>query len=169
MIFLLCGGIAIWKTRFAQAFLLRFPRHRGLAWLLTAIGIGWFGVLLYQGPWFARLEPFKGWLVVLIPVLIVLVCLFVDELLAPRALGGLFILLPQYLLDAGRWHESAFSLLTQAVAYAFVIAGVGLVLAPFGFRKGVEMISASPLRFRGVAIVSLLIGSILVVLGIGVY
>ena len=47
----------------------------------------WSGKLLYEAP-LGRFDQYKPLIYVIVPVSIVLVGVFADELLAPRALGG---------------------------------------------------------------------------------
>ena len=114
-----------------------FPRHKPTAWALTIVDLVWAGKLLYNAP-LGRFENLKPLLYILTPVAIVLVGLFVDELLSPRALGGLLLLLAAPMLDTARWHASPLRLVITVLAYALVIKGVVLVVCPFQFRKWVQ-------------------------------
>lgn len=124
-----------------------FPRSRLPGWLLTAVVLAWSGYLLYHGP-LGFLQPYRQWLFLLVPAAILLVALFVDELLAPRALGGLLLLWPAMLLEAARWHPSAWRYLVCALAYAMVIQGTALVVAPYLFRVSAERLVGTDARCR---------------------
>jgi uncharacterized protein YjeT (DUF2065 family) len=58
-----------------------------------------------------------------------------DELLAPRALGGLLLLAANPLLNAVRWADSAWRYVPVVTAYAWVIVGCALMLYPWLFRR----------------------------------
>lgn len=144
----MAGAVAIWRADTVRELLARFPRSRVSGYGLAALGLGWFGYLLYLSPWLDQIERFKPLMIVAVPLFILLVCIYADDLLAPRALGGLCVLMPQYLLEAGRWHASPLSLLTQGLAYLVVVAGVVLVLTPYMFRKTHAWVYGSGVRAR---------------------
>ncbi len=162
------GGALIAAAPAVRRVLQRFPRHRLSAWVLTVVVLGWSGTLLYHGP-LGFLEPYRDWLFFLIPLAIVLVGVFVDELLAVRALGGLLLLLPTPLLAAARWHPSPWRYVVIALAYMLVLKGATLVAAPYLFRLAVERwlgTDAACRRWGGVALAA---GIGLLVLGAFVY
>ena len=146
----------------------RFPRNRPAAWILTGLSLTWAGRLLYDSP-LGRFEAYRDVLFVLVPVSIVLVCVFVDELLAPRALGGLFILIPAVMLDAARWHASSWRFVVIVIAYIMVIKGCVLVVAPYVFRQRGEWLVQNPRRTRAAGLIGLAMGGALVGLGFAVY
>jgi len=119
----------------AKKWIKAFPRNKWAAWILTAIDLAWVGWLL-SDTYLGRFEGLKPSLYVLVPLAFVLVVVFVNELLAPRALGGLLLLVPMILLDAARWHESGFRYIIIVVAYIMVIKGIFLTFSPYLFRKG---------------------------------
>jgi hypothetical protein len=128
----------------AQEGLKQFPRARWAAWILTALDLAWVGWLLVNTP-LGMFEPYRRAFYAMVPVTFVLVVMFMDELLAPRALGGLLLLAPTPLLDAARWHTSPWRFVVIILAFVLVIKGLTLVLSPFMFRKAV----APLLRRRG--------------------
>ena len=171
---ILAGALAAWYgwlafgPRSAAAAMLGFSRHRGAGIALAAVAMIWSGWMLYGMP-MESLERFKPWLLVLTPAGIVLVTLFMEDLLAPRALGGLFSLAPVPLLDAARFHPSPWSLLVKLIAYAMVIKGMALLLSPYLFRRMAVLITASPRRTRTLGFCGLGVVALLVVLALTVY
>ena len=161
------GWLAV-APQSAAAALLRFPRHRVAGIVLAAAALTWSGWMLYCMP-MESLERFKPWLFVLTPASIVLVSIFMDDLLAPRALGGLFSLAPVLLLDAARFHPSPWSLLVKIIAYAMVIKGMALLLSPYLFRRMAMLVTASPRRTRLLGCCGLGIAAVLVTLALTVY
>lgn len=164
---LVCGGIII-SPETARNWLRRFPRSRSAGWILVTIVLVWSGKLLYDSP-LGNLEKYRHLVFVLVPVAIVLSGLFVDELLAPRALGGLLIIVPSIMLDAARFHESPLRLVIAVLAYVLVIKGCVLVVAPYCFRKGTERLFASDAQCRTWCGLGAGLGIILAWLGVGVY
>lgn len=114
--------------------LARFPRSRLPARILTAIDVAWAAWLVNAMP-MGRFDLYKPWLLVVAPVLFVLIVAFMDDLLAPRALGGLLVLLPAPLLDAVRWQASPWRLVLVVLAYILVGKGMVLLLSPYWFGK----------------------------------
>ena len=112
------------------------------------------------------LEPL---LYVLTPLSIVLVGFFVDDLLAPRALGGLLLLLAAPLLDAARWHASPLRLVVVVAAYILVVKGVVLVVCPYQFRKKVERFLTGDHACRLWGSAGCVVGAVLLTLALTVY
>jgi hypothetical protein len=149
----------------------RFPRSVRAAWVLTSIDLIWAGALLYDTP-LGPVESYKPALFALVPIAIVLLVRFVDELLAARALGGLLILIPAPILDAARWHPSPWRLFIIVLCYIMVIKGVVLVLAPYVVRKGLVVWSSgsSPRsRMRIALAIGMVVAVALIGLGLTVY
>ncbi|MDE0839640.1 MAG: hypothetical protein OSB41_11390 [Kiritimatiellae bacterium] len=147
----------------------RFPRSVRAAWVLTSIDLIWAGKLLYDTP-LGPVESYKMALFALVPIAIVLLVRFVDELLAVRALGGLLILVPAPILDAARWHPSPWRLFIIVLCYIMVIKGVVLVLAPYVVRKGLTMWSSGPSsRMRIALAIGMVMAVALIGLGLTVY
>lgn len=107
-----------------------FPRSRVAGWLLSAVGVTWVTWLLFLTPlaWF---DTYKSALYVLAPLFFLLVVTYMGELLAPRALGGLLILVPGVIVDMARQR----GLLLVSLAYLMVVLGITLVLSPYLIRK----------------------------------
>jgi uncharacterized protein YjeT (DUF2065 family) len=153
----------------ARQALYGFPRNRWAAGCLAAIDLGWVSWLLMglQLGWF---EPYKMALYLMAPVAWVLLMVFVDELLAVRALGGLLILFPSPVLDAARWHLSPGRYVMIVLAYVMVIVGVVLVTQPHRFKRVARFFLQDRddlTRWFGLA--GVIVGALLVVLGIGVF
>jgi uncharacterized protein YjeT (DUF2065 family) len=112
----------------------RFPRNRWCGWLLAIVAVAWAAWLLHGVP-LGRFESLKTWLVPAAVVFAGLVCYYMEELLAPRALGALLLLYPAPLLEAARLHDSSWSVVMSVVAYVMVIKGMALLLSPYLFRR----------------------------------
>lgn len=143
-----------------------FPRSVFFARVLSAIAIVWVASIVLQAP-LGRFEWLKPYLYVAAPVLYFLIIFFMDELLAPRALGGLLLLAANPVLKAARWHESDGRLVMTVLAYVWVVAGITLVLSPYYFRRGADWATRTDGRCRGLAWIRLVIG--LAILGLGLF
>lgn len=161
------GAAAIWPAQARRA-LLAFPRNRMAGAILAALDLLAVGAILYRTPlgWF---EPWKWSLAILCPAAIVVVVAFADELLAPRALGGLLLILAAPLLDAARWHGSDARLVMSVLAYAWVVAGVAFVVSPWLFRKMAAYWTADERRLRFWSVIGAAAGLGLILLGMLAY
>ncbi len=138
---LLAGFVALRFPGAVRAGLERFPRSKAPGWVLTAAGTFWVGWVIAHAA-LGRFEAVKP----LVPILAVLsfgaIVYFLDELLAPRALGGLLMLLANPLLNGVRWSDSPWRYAVVLIAYAWVIAGCVLMLHPWAFRKAAARFAA---------------------------
>ena len=168
---LLLGGLGLTAgvaclafPRGVRAGLLAFPRSKWPGWILTAVCVFWITWVIRHAA-LGRFEVVKP----VIPVLGFLtfgaVVWLLDELLAPRALGGLLMLVANPMLMGVRWADSAWRFVIVAIAYAWVIAGCALMLHPWLFRKLAAPFTDNPGRLRLVAAGKLLGGGILLAAG----
>jgi hypothetical protein len=146
----------------------RFPRSRLAGGLLAAVALVWAGTIVYHAP-LGRFEGLKPGLTLAVPLAFVLVFFFMDELLAPRALGALLLLAATPILESARWHPSPARLVVVVVAYALVVKGMALVLNPYLFRKAMEWGLRHPAWVRGGGVANAVLGLTLVILSLVVY
>jgi len=157
----------LWPGR-VRAAALAFPRSRGPAWLLTALDLGWVAWIVLHAQ-LGRFEWVKPYLYAAAPLSFFLIVIFMDELLAPRALGGLLLLLANPVIIAARWHESDWRLVMIGLAYVWAVAGIVLVLSPFYFRRVAAWALATDGRCRQLGLLRLAFGAALVALALAVY
>ena len=97
------GGVLVFaKPQAVLAGLAAFPRSKDPAWVLTVINMAWAGKLcgeMYLG-WF---DPYKWIFYVICGFGIFAIIRFLNELLAPRMLGGLLLLVATPLLRIARF------------------------------------------------------------------
>lgn len=157
----------VWP-RAVRTGLLAFPRSRVPAWLLTVVDLSWVAWIILHAQ-LGRFEWVKPWIYGAAPVAFFLLVIFMDELLAPRALGGFLLLLANPVINAARWHESELRLVMVALAYLWVVAGMVLVLSPYYFRRVAEWATRSDDRCRFLGLARIMIGLALLGLGLWVY
>ncbi len=145
-----------------------FPRSRVMGGVLSVIGFAWAGWLMHQTP-MGRFEQYRYLLYALLPLICILINILNSELLAPRALGGIMMLVPAPLLSAARWHPSPWRYLVIVMAYILVIKGVALILSPYIFRRGGERIVKTEALCRAWGGFGMAVAILLIVLGITVY
>ncbi|MCF7839049.1 MAG: hypothetical protein K9N49_10515 [Candidatus Marinimicrobia bacterium] len=148
--FFLLGAGALAAPAAAWGALRAFPRSRWPGRILTVVDMVWV-VWLVHAMSLGSFAWLKAWLYPSLPVVIVLIACLMNDLLAPRALGGLFLLIPTPLLRAVRFHPSLWRLLIVALAYALAITGMIWLLSPFRFRHWQERLlpTASKVRLAG--------------------
>lgn len=116
-----------------------FPRHRGAAVVLTLFNTVWVAIMVYHTS-LGRFEPLKPLIVVLAPATFVATINYMEELLAPRMLGGTLLLLAAPGLHLIRWHDSPWRLVVTVTMYVLIIWSMILMLSPYRFRHTVEWI-----------------------------
>jgi hypothetical protein len=153
----------------ARRALTGFTRHEVSGWILTAIDLFWAGWLILHTPPFSAMPKIEPLVYLGAPLAFFLLVIFMDEMLAPRALGGLLLLIATPVLESARWHESEWTVVMKLIAYAWVVIGMFLVVSPYRYRQYVSLITGDGHRFRGSSILGLIVGILLVTLGLTVY
>jgi hypothetical protein len=145
-----------------------FSRSVKAAWLLTGIDLVWVAWIVLNAT-FGKYEYLKPAVYVAAPVCFYVLVVYLDELLAPRSLGGLLLLAANPILYSERWHESPWRLVMPVIAYALVVAGMILVLSPYRFRDWTSVLASTPARCRLCGLFGLVLGGAVVALGYFVY
>jgi hypothetical protein len=111
-----------------------FPRSIWPGRILAAVDLVWaaFNLSLMHLGMFDAWKVHLFWLT---PVAIYLCINYLDELLSPRALGGLFLLAAGPVLSIARWHPSDARLVMSVLAYLWIILGLTFLLCPWWFRR----------------------------------
>jgi len=149
----------------ALAWLARFPRDIAAGRILTTLAMAWAVWMLLH----ARInwvDEHRNLVWMLAPAAWLLIIMFMDELLAVRALGGLLLLAPMPILDAAFLEATPWRLVMVTLAYLLVIAGMVLVWSPYKFRTTVARRLATPARCRAWGGAGLLCGLALDVLAL---
>ncbi|MFA6173217.1 MAG: DUF2065 family protein [Kiritimatiellales bacterium] len=128
------GTISLLAPAKIRAGVAAFPRSVWPGRILAAIDLVWAAYelsLMHLG----MFDAWKVHLYWLTPVAIVLCAVYLDELLSPRALGGLLLLAAGPVLDAARWHPSQWRLVITVIAYLWILLGLVFLLSPWWFRR----------------------------------
>jgi len=165
--FLLANGVAALAApaRWRRA-VLAFPRAKIPAWALAAIDTAWCCAIV-MGAQLGRFAFLRPWVPLAGIAVFAAVVLFLDELLAPRAWGGLLLLVAQPVLMGVRWAETPWHLLVAVLMYVCVVWGGALMLHPWLFRAAAAPQVASDGRARAFGALRVLAGAVLA--GIGVW
>jgi hypothetical protein len=154
-----------------KGFAERFPRNVWAGRILSAIALLWAAYEVQNHMPMSGLEAYKVHLWWIAPIIIWLTWKHLDELLAPRALGGLLLLLPTPLLRGVRlaMGSTPSAVVMSYVAYLLVIKGGILFLAPYTFRRTVAWLYARPRWIRPLAVVGVAFDVGLIVLALVAY
>lgn len=158
-LFLLVVGLTGFiKPDLTQGIARRFPRSRGAGIALLSVAFVWSFWLLATME-MGEFSSFRRPLLFALPVGFVLVWMFVDEFLAVRALGILFLLAAEPLLDAAFFRNETSRLLVTVFAYLMIVAGLFWVTMPYLLRDHINWGARTPARWRLMHGVALLYGA----------
>ena len=146
----------------------KFPRSTWPAWVLTAVDLVWVAWMVHHAN-LGRFEYLKPFIYPAAPVAFGLIVFFMNELLAPRALGGLLMLAACPILHAARWEATDWRYVMTVLAYVWAVAGMVLMLSPFRFRQAVQWVNRSDALCRWLAVPRLALGGLVLFLGLAVY
>lgn len=161
-------GTGVFRPAVLRQGLIAFPRHRLAGQLLTLFNVVWVAVMVYHAP-LGRFDAYKPGLFLLAPVAYFAVTRYLFELLAPRMLGGVMLLLASPILHSTRWQPTEWRLVMTVCVYIFIVWGMVLVLTPYRFRHGAEWTFANARRAKLIHGAGLVLGLGLLCLGLFVY
>lgn len=163
------GGISVAAPARVREGTARFPRSIWPGRIVVTIDLIWAAynlTLMHLG----MFDAWKVHLYWLTPVAIYLCINYLDELLSPRALGGLFLLCAGPVLAAARWHPSDWRLVVTVIAYLWILLGLTFLLSPWWFRRLMPWIVGSNDRqAQIIGGVKALLGLALIALALSVY
>lgn len=158
-VFLLLIGLpGLIKPDFSRSFAQRLPRSRGAGITLLTIDLAWSFWLLATME-MGEFSSFRRPLLFILPIGFILVLIFVDEFLAVRALGILFLLAAEPLLDAAFFRSETSRLLVTVFAYLLIVAGLFWVTMPYLLRDQINWSARTPARWRLTHALALLYGA----------
>src|SRR2546423_7422502 len=123
------------------------PRSRVAGFVLLTIAFFWSFWLLATME-MGEFSSFRKPLLFIVPVGFLLVLRFVDEFLAARALGILFLLGAEPLLDAAFFRSETSRLLVTVFAYILVVVGLFWVTMPYLMRDQINWSARTNGRWR---------------------
>ena len=143
---------------FSRTVAQRLPRSRVVGIVLLTIDVLWSFWLLSTME-MGEFSSFRRPLLIILPIGFMLVLMFVDEFLAVRALGILFLLAAEPLLDAAFFRNESSRLLVTVFAYLLIVAGLFWVTMPYLLRDQINWSARTSTRWRLTHGVALLYGA----------
>ena len=161
------GLLAIGAPVMVRQGMENFPRSIWPGRILLAVDMVWAAYAVNQMH-LGGFDAAKVHLYWLAPVLIVVGCLYLDEMLSVRALGGLLLLAAGPVLNAARWNPSLWRLIITVTAYLWIVLGLIWLMEPWWFRR-MTLRLRSEAVIRGAGIIKALFGIGLIALALLVY
>ena len=162
LLLIVSHAIALIHSKGTQRLLAGFPRSKGFgAILLTAAAIWAFALIAN-----IDLGEFTAWRRVILGVIVAayfLTLRYVDEFLSVRALGMLFLLAAEPLLEAAFLRPEASRVLLALLAYGWATAGLFWVGMPYILRDQIAWISKNKTRWSLAALGGVVYGIALLV------
>jgi hypothetical protein len=131
----------------SQAAARGLPRSRIAGFVLLTVAFFWSFWLLATME-MGEFSGFRKPLLFILPVGFLLVLRFVDEFLAARALGILFLLAAEPLLDAAFFRSETSRLFVTVFAYLLIVAGLFWVTMPYLLRDQINWSAHTNSRWR---------------------
>lgn len=152
------AGILVWLWREPVHRALRgFPRNRICGGVLSALAV-LATMAIVLGAHLGRYERLKPMVYVAGPLTWLGTIVWMADLLAPRALGAILLLICRPMLLAARLSAHPAARVVAAYGYLWVAAGMTLVGAPWQFRRVWDWLSRTPRRMRVLGLALLGIG-----------
>lgn len=154
--------MALILTGPVQALLRRLPRSREMGVVLLTGAAVWAFALVWQ----IDLGEFSSSRTLFLGVIVAgyfLTLFFVEEFLAARALGMLFLLAAEPLLEAAFLRPESSRLLLPVLAYGWATIGIFWVGKPYLLRDQIDWVTRTPWRWRLAALGGVLYGVALLV------
>ena len=116
------------------SFLQKFPRNEVMGKVLACICC----ILAARESFLmnmAGLNSYKFLIYFISPIVFACSIIYLKELLAPRALGGIYCLLAVPVVKTAALSDAPFFQIVSFIGYVWVIYGITLLMAPWYFRK----------------------------------
>jgi len=143
--------------RFAKA----LPRSRAMATILLAAAAVWAFVMVRDLD-LGEFSRLRGMMLLAIVAGAILSWLYVEELLAARALGMLLLLAAEPLLESAVLRNELSRLLLTVLAYLWATAGLFFVGMPYVLRDLIGWFTANPLRWKVSCLGGIIYGAALI-------
>ena len=146
-VLLVAGLWGVIRPDASQAAARNLPRSRVAGFVFLTIAFFWTFWLLATME-MGEFSSFRKPLLFILPVGFLLVLRFVDEFLAARALGILFLLAAEPLLDAAFFRNETSRLLVTVFAYLLIVVGLFWVTMPYLMRDQINWSARTNGRWR---------------------
>jgi hypothetical protein len=156
-------GYALVRAGKAREWLRAFPRSRSCGIVLLLIAALWSWLLIKN----IDLGEFTNWrtrILIFIPIATYLTWRYVDELLAPRALGMVALLAAEPLLEAAWLRPEMSRLFLVTLAYVWIVFAVFWIGMPYTLRDQISWLVRSESRWKIAALAGLAYGALLLIL-----
>ena len=152
----------------ASRWMRSLPRSRLMGIILLTAAFLWSWWLLATME-MGEFSGFRKPLIFALPVGYLLVLRFVNEFLAVRALGILFLLAAEPLLEAAFLRYEVSRLLVTVFAYIMIVAGLFWVTMPYLLRDHIQWSTQSSARWRSINVITLAYGAAILLCAITLY
>ena len=134
---LLIGVPGVIIPDYSRSLAKRLPRSRVAGFLILTVDLFW-ALWLLATMEMGEFQSFRRPLLIILPIGFFLVLRFVDEFLAVRALGILFLLAAEPLLDAAFFRVESTRLFVTTLAYLLIVIGLFWVTMPYLLRDHID-------------------------------
>jgi len=151
------------QPKIGEKLLRAFPRNKTAGIILLALAAAWSWMMISQQD-MGEFYPWRGKILLFIPIAFLLIVFFADEFLSVRALGCLLLLLAAPILKSAFLKDPWFpKLLLPTLAYAMIFKGLFYVGMPYLMRDAIDWVSKSSSRWNFAFGANILYGIILAV------
>ena len=159
---LLIGLPSLLLPNTVRTWIKSLPRSAVFGAILLTLALAWSFWLLATME-MGEFSSFRKPLLFALPVGYVLVLRFVNEFLAVRALGILFLLAGEPLLEAAFLRYESSRLLVTAFAYILIVVGLFWVTMPYLMRDQIAWATRSAARWISLNTLAVIYGAIILV------
>jgi hypothetical protein len=160
------GVTAVVKPDLVRAQLKQFPRSKVPAWIFTALCCA-MGAYYASKMNMGVVDAIKPYIVYIAIAVFAASLFYMNELLAPRALGGFLCFIAVPIVNVAKMHESFWAKLITLVVYIWVVFGIILLMSPWYFRKWTEPLLTNDALLKYGSYVKMGLG--LVIIGLGLF
>ena len=156
------SGFCLREPEQVKRWMKGLPRSRPLGVALLTVAAVW-SFFLVRTMDLGEFSAYRTAFTILVPLAYYLTLTYVDEFLTARALGILFLLLSELLIEAAFLKPQLSRLLIVIVAYLAIIKGVLFVGIPYLMRDGIQWLTKTDFRWRTSLWVSFAYGMVVIV------
>ncbi len=151
--------VALWKQPILTRLLPKFSRSTMAGVVLLTLATAWALLIVWRID-LGELQPFRTQLLFAVVILYGLAIWQMREFLAVRALGMLFLLAAELLLDAAFLRPEPSRILLPLLAYAWVLAGLFWIGIPWLLRDQIDWVIKKAWRYRAACALGIGYGAI---------